>query len=97
MSPKIRITPCVYVTMVDFSQPIHHYCADYPVLNYTLVMNNTLNPADSQSHALSPENPVTVDTLLENSVYVVKIVAANVVGEVSTQYRELCESATSLH
>ena len=87
----------VKVSMIYVSQPVHHYCADYPVLNYTLVVNNTLNPSDSQSHAISPETPVTVDTLLENSVYVVKIVAVNVVGEVSTQYRELCELTTSLH
>ena len=70
------------------------YCEEYPVTQYTVVIENLLNPSETRSFSLpADEFPVAITRSLPgDSVYQFKVTAINDVGEVSTDYQELCES-----
>ena len=66
-------------------------CEQYPVLNYTLVMNSPSYGEERQlvSPGLQEENRLVVQ---QNTLYSFKILATNAAGAVSTEHsKPVCE------
>ena len=73
-------------------QANNYYCEEYPVLNYTLVITSGTDKEIALS--VVAENSITVDCLLENTVYIFQIIASNAVGAISTNNRMICKPLT---
>ena len=67
-----------------------YYCKDYPVLNYTLVTINN-GSLEKRSLLLVSEDSITANNLLENAVYMFRVIASNIVGAVSTSNWTICK------
>ena len=69
------------------------YCEKYPIMNYTLVVNSSLNDEVVRSmSAVHADNFMLNEILSENADYSFKISVANTVGIVSTVNRHFCKS-----
>ena len=87
----------IHVVMVClFSSPLKdalsYYCEDYPVTNYTVVVENSFNSSETLSLFLPPnETYISISSLSENTVYTIRILAWNAFGSTSTDNKEICE------
>ena len=69
------------------------YCEEYPVINYTLVVNGSFNDEVVRSiSAVHADNITLNGNLSENAYYSFKISVANTVGIFSTTDRQFCKS-----
>ena len=68
-----------------------YYCKDYPITNYTLVVENySFN--ETLSLFMAPnETSVSTSNLSENTAYVFRMLASNSFGSISTDNKEICE------
>ena len=64
------------------------YCGDYPVANYTLVVES-LGPVNSTS--ISTGNTLEGHGMFQDAIYLFKIVVHNAVGTVSTKGVQICK------
>ena len=70
-----------------------NYCEEYPVVNYTLVVNGSFNDEVVRSISTGRADNITLNgNLSENADYSFKILVANTVGVVSTIDRHFCKS-----
>ena len=68
------------------------YCGDYPVANYTLVVESSLGwPETVNSTSVSSGNTLEGHDMFQDTIYLFKIVVHNSVGTVSTQGVQICK------
>ena len=60
-------------------QPDDYYCDEYALLNYTLLISS-----EAQSLSMIVNDSITRNTLSANAVYMLRVIASNVFGDVST-------------
>ena len=70
------------------------YCGDYPVANYTLVVESQVTPGwpgTVNSTSVSSGNTLEGHAMFQDAIYLFKIVVGNSVGTVSTQGVQICK------
>ena len=82
----------VVIIFSPLKDALSYYCEDYPVTNYTVVVENSFNSSETLSLFLPPnEAYISISNLLENTVYYIRILAWNAFGSTSTDNKEICE------
>ena len=82
----------VVIIFSPLKDALSYYCEDYPVTNYTVVVENSFNSSETLSLFLPPnETHISISNLSENTVYYIRILAWNAFGSTSTDNKEICE------
>ena len=70
------------------------YCENYPIMNYTLEVNSSLNREILASELGTNAEWFTLSGNLsdENTLYTIRILVANDVGTIPTSYRQIRKS-----
>lgn len=76
--------------IIQLLQPAK-YCEEYPVDNYSLVVEGVGPAGSPQVELFTTENQLIADYLSEDAVYIFKVHAQNSVGKVSTKGIEICK------
>ena len=75
--------------MILILQPAN-FCDNYPITNYTLEVQGPTTHTQVIQPPSKSFNPV--NNLLDNQMYMYRIIVSNAVGDVPTKHNKICKS-----